>query len=141
LPEGTHTIEYWSVDNNGNEETHKFAEYTIDSTAPTVEITSPEAGIYFLGNKLLNFGSKAICLGKFTIVAEADDGDGLGINYVSFSITGAATDSGFASDPPYEYLFKKMCFGSLTIEATAADLAGLTDSDEITVTCFSLGLL
>jgi hypothetical protein len=42
--EGTHTLEYWSVDVAGNVETHKTATIKIDKTAPTITHTqSPEA--------------------------------------------------------------------------------------------------
>ena len=143
LPEGTHTVEYWSVDNNGNEESHKTSpQYVVDTTNPTVEITSPEeGGIYLLGNKLLSLGSSTISIGKVMIEADADDGDGSGIDYVRFKIEGAATDSGFDNSDPYDYLFKKMCFGSITVTATAVDMGGRTGSDEISLKCFSLGLL
>jgi hypothetical protein len=33
---GTHTLEYWSVDNAGNAETHKSVEVMIDGTSPTI---------------------------------------------------------------------------------------------------------
>jgi hypothetical protein len=139
LPEGSHTVEYWSVDNNGNAESHKTASFTLDKTDPTIEIVEPENGIYFLGNKILNFGSKPICIGKFTVVAEADDGDGSGIDYVRFAFSDG--DSGIATSAPYDYLYKRMCFGSLDVTATAVDNVGRTASDSLTVTCFSLGLL
>lgn len=140
LPEGTHTIEYWSVDNNNNEETHKTATYTVDTTNPTVELTSPEAGIYFLGNKVLSMGSKAICIGKVPIAADASDGDGVGVQIVTFELSNG--DSGFDTTAPYEYLFRGMHFGDLTIEAQATDLNGLKSStDSMTIKVFSLGLL
>jgi hypothetical protein len=139
IGEGTHTVQYWSVDNRGNTEGKNTATYTVDTSEPTVELTSPEAGIYFLGNKLLNFGSKAICIGKVPIAADADDGTGSGIARVLFDVNG---DTGYDSEAPYEYVFRGMNFGSLTIKATAIDNAGLmSDPAEMTITCFSLGLL
>jgi hypothetical protein len=140
LGEGTHTVEYWSVDNADNVEDSDTATYTVDTTEPTVEITEPSAGIYFLGNKLLNFGSNAICIGKVMIEATADDGDGSGIKAVYFYI--GDEDTGFDLTDPYQYTFRGMNFGSLTIQAIAHDNVGLqSDPDEITITCFSLGLL
>jgi hypothetical protein len=139
IGEGTHTVEYWSVDNAGNVEGVNTATFTVDTTEPTVELTSPEAGIYFLGNKLLNFGSKAICIGKVPIAADADDGTGSGIARVLFDVNG---DTGYDATAPYEYTFRGMNFGSLDISATAIDNKGLmSDPAEMTITCFSLGLL
>jgi hypothetical protein len=141
IGEGTHTVEYWSVDKAtpANVEGTNTATYTVDTTEPTVELTSPEAGIYFLGNKLLNFGSKAICIGKVPIAADADDGTGSGIARVLFDVNG---DTGYDATAPYEYTFRGMNFGSLDIKATAIDNKGLiSDPAEMTITCFSLGLL
>jgi hypothetical protein len=141
LDEGTNTVEYWSVDNAGNEETHKTAEFTVDTTAPTVEIVTPEeGGIYLLGNKVLSLGSKTFAIGKLPVVAEASD-DGSGVDKVLFTFSNG--DSGFDDDgAPYDYTFRAMHFGSLTISAVAIDNQGLTSSpDEMTVTVFSLGLL
>ncbi len=139
IGEGQHTVEYWSEDNAGNVETHKTASYTVDSTPPTVELTSPEVGgIYFLGNKLFNLGTTTICIGKVPIVADAADA-GSGVARVLFDVNG---DTGYDDAAPYAYTFKGMVFGSLTIEATAIDNNGLMSSpDSMTVTCFSLGLL
>jgi hypothetical protein len=141
IGEGEHTVQYWSEDNAipPNVEAKKSATYIVDTTEPTVEIKEPTPGIYFLGNKLLNFGSKAICIGKVPILAEADDGTGSGIARVLFDVNG---DTGYDASAPYEYTFRGMNFGSLTIKATAVDNKGLLSApDEIEVTCFSLGLL
>ena len=37
--DGTHTLEYWSVDKAGNEETHKTVEVKIDGSSPTISHT------------------------------------------------------------------------------------------------------
>lgn len=142
LPEGTHTVEYWSIDdlNPPNEECHKTVTFTIDTTPPTVEITSPEVGgIYFLGNKILNLGEKAICIGEVPILISANDGDGLGVDTVFFNIK---NDTGYDSTVPYGYTYKGSHFGELTITATAVDKKGLmSEPDKITVFVFSLGIL
>jgi hypothetical protein len=140
LAEGTHTVQYWSVDHAGNPESKKSSTFVVDTTPPTVELTSPEAGgIYFLGNKVLTLGSKTICIGKVPVEAEASDA-GSGVSKVLFSFDNG--DSGFDATAPYEYTFRAMHFGSLTITAIAEDNNGLQSSpDEMTITVFSLGLL
>lgn len=46
--QGTHTIQYWSVDNNGNAEAARMLSFVVDWTAPTVSsdaaATYPESG-------------------------------------------------------------------------------------------------
>jgi len=139
IGEGQHTVEYWSEDNAGNEETHKTVTYTVDSTPPTVALTSPEVGgIYLLGNKIFNLGTTTFCIGKVPIVADAQDA-GSGVARVLFDVDAT---TGYDSTAPYEYTFSGMNFGPLTIKATAIDNNGLASTPaEMTVTCFSLGLL
>jgi hypothetical protein len=140
ISEGTHTVEFWSVDNVGNEESHKTEILTADTTPPTVELTSPEENaIYIFGNKT-KFPPfpKTLCIGKVPVAARASD-VGSGVYGVLFNFSNG--DSGFDDSSPYEYTFKSIHFGELTITATAIDRAGLkSSSDEMTVTVFSLGL-
>jgi hypothetical protein len=137
LSEGSHIVEYWSVDCAGNEESHKTSPtLTVDTTPPTVEITEPVEGIYLFGNQILQqFGP--LCIGKVTIKADASDA-GTGVSFVSFNIDG---DSGFDASAPYEYLFRGPAFGQVTVTATAQDGKGLTAQDTATFTIYSLGLL
>jgi hypothetical protein len=134
---GQHSIEYWSVDNAGNEESHKTASVTVDTEPPTISITEPTAGIYLLGNKILSMGSQPICIGKVTIKADASD-DGTGVQMVTFDVDG---DTGYASSAPYEYTYRGVKFGSAKATATAYDGKGLTAQDSVDFTIFSLGLL
>lgn len=140
IDEGTHTVEYWSVDQNGNTEPTKSSTFTVDTSPPTVTLTSPEeGGIYLLGNKVLSLGSSTFCIGKVPVAADASDA-GTGVNKVLFDFSNG--DSGFDESAPYEYTFRAMHFGSLVITARAVDNNGLVSSpDEMTVTVFSLGLL
>ena len=138
LSEGSSRVEYWSVDCAGNEESHKTSpELIIDTTPPTVSITAPENGIYLFGSKLLSLGSKPICIGKVTIVADANDA-GTGISLVTFDVDG---DSGYDASVPYEYTYRGMKFGAATATVTAYDGKGLTAQDSIDFTIFSLGLI
>ncbi len=43
--DGEHILEYWSVDNAGNEEAHKTANIKIDATVPNVDVTSSLTGL------------------------------------------------------------------------------------------------
>jgi hypothetical protein len=135
--EGIHSVEYWSVDCAGNEETHKNSpQLVVDTTPPTIEITEPEDALYLFGSKLISM-SKPFCIGKVTIVADADD-DGTGITLVTFDIDG---DTGYANSAPYSYTYRGMHFGAATVTATAYDGKGLTAQDSLDFTIFSLGLI
>jgi hypothetical protein len=134
---GKHTVEYWSVDNAGNEETHKTGTVTVDTEPPTITITEPTAGIYLFGSKVLSMGSKPICIGKVTIKADASD-DGTGVQMVTFDVDG---DTGYATSAPYQYTYRGVKFGSAKATATAYDGIGLTAQDSVEFTIFSLGLI
>jgi len=145
IGEGTHTVQYWSVDNVDNEEASKTASFTVDSTAPTVELTSPEEGkLYLFGSPIMSriIGDGTLCIGKVPVAANADDGTGSGVSMVMFSFSNG--DSGYDDDGSngFTYLFKGMQFGALTITAVAIDNAGLTSTpDSMEVTVYSLGLM
>jgi hypothetical protein len=141
LSEGAHTVEYWSVDCAGNEESHKNSPtLVVDTTPPTIEITEPIEGLYLFGSKILQsriLGSGALCIGKITIKANAAD-TGSGIKLVTFDVDG---DSGYDASAPYEYLYRGPKFGSATVTATAYDMGGLEAQDSATFTIYSLGIL
>jgi hypothetical protein len=138
LTEGSHTIEFWSVDNAGNEESHKTRTFVVDTTAPTIDITEPEENaLYLFGNKIMNriLGSGTLCIGKVTIKATASDASG--INMVTFEIDG---DTGFDVTAPYEYTYNDMVFGDVSVTATAFDINGLSNTDTMSFKMYSLGI-
>ena len=145
LPEGTHTMEYWWIDIYGNSSTHRTATFTIDSTPPTVEITSPEEGkLYLFGSPIMDriLDNKTLCIGNFPVAANADDGTGSGVSMVLFSFSNG--DSGFDDNGTdgFTYLFKDIHFGVLTITVVAIDNIGLVSTpDLMTVDVYNLGLI
>ena len=145
LPEGTHTIEYWWEDIYGNCSSVYIISYTMDSTPPTVEITSPVEGIiYLFGSPLMDrlIGDGTLCIGKVPVAANADDGAGSGLSMVMFGFSNG--DSGYDDDGSngFTYTFNGMHFGALTITAVALDNIGLTSTpDSMTVDVYNLGLI
>jgi len=140
LPQGTTTIEFWSVDNFGNIEDSKYATYTYDTTPPTLEFTEPSGGIYIFGNKIIDFG-RSFCIGKVLISVKADDGPGVGVQCVLFSY---GNDTGFDDDgnDGWTDTYKGVHFGKLTITARAMDKKGLlSEPVSKTITVCSLGFL
>ena len=145
LPEGKHTVEYWSVDNDHNEEAHKSVTYTYDSTPPTVEITLPEVkGIYFHGNFITQrpLGTKTLCIGKVSIEVNADDGDGYGVKTVFFKFSNGDTGYDDNATDGWSYNFNNAHFGEIEITVTAIDKKELmSEPDTMTINVYSLGIL
>jgi len=140
IPEGTHTVYYYSEDNAGNKEVTKSKTYTVDTTPPTVTLISPKEGwLYLFGSPIMNriLSDKTLCIGKVPIEATATD-TGSGVFKVLFAFNGKTSWDDVA---PYTAVFKGMHFGDLTITVTALDKVGLESAPaEITVKVYSLGL-
>ena len=132
---GEHYIEYWAVDNVGNEEAHHITgTFKIDTgSAPSCSITAPGNGIYLFGNKILDAGSKPIIIGGITVGASASDADS-GVYRVIFSLDG--TVFGEDTSAPYEAYMGMKHTGAGTITVTAEDFTGNTASDTLAVTYF-----
>ena len=144
IGEGTHTVEYWSVDNVDNEEYHKKATFTFDSTPPTVKIIKPALGTIYLFDKYV-FGSRipsrVICIGKLNISVNADDGDGTGVNTVYFTYANETGYDDNGSDG-WTDINSESHFGEITIVVTAIDNKGLmSEPVQRKVFVYSLGLI
>jgi hypothetical protein len=132
---GEHQIEYWSVDNVGNEEAHQFTPtFKIDTgDAPSVAITAPGDGLYLFGNQLLSLSGRTIIIGGFTVQATASDDDS-GVYAVTFALDGTV----FAEDAssPYSAYCGEKHTGAGTITVTAEDFTGQTASASKDITYF-----
>jgi hypothetical protein len=131
---GPHQIEYWSIDNVGNEEVHKFTpEFMIDTgDAPSVSITAPTNGLYLFGNNILSM-SQIIIIGGFTAEATASDDDS-GVYKVEFQLDG--TTFGEATSAPYSAYCGLKHTGDATLTAIAEDFTGQTAQDTLSLKYF-----
>jgi hypothetical protein len=139
IPDGETNVEFWSVDNAGNEESHKSETFVCDKEPPEIEITEPLEGLYLFGSRVLQnriIGSGALCIGPVTIKADASDS--VGVAMVTFEIE---DDTGYDTSSPYEYRYRGRHFGEATVTATAIDDSGRTAEDSATFTIYSLGLM
>ena len=145
LPEGTHTVEYWSLDNAGNEEAHKASTFTYDSTPPTVEIKTPISGkLYLFGKPIMDriLSDTTLCIGNITIEANANDGDGYGVKAIFFEFSNG--DSGYDNNATdgWAYNFNNAHFGELEVSVTAIDEKELmSEPYTMTINVYSLGIL
>jgi hypothetical protein len=132
---GDHTFEYWACDAMGNcETTHHFLPpFHIDAGAkPTVSITAPTPGIYFMGKKLLS-SSNIIIIGSFTAEATAADADS-GIYRVTFYLDGNVVADDTTA--PYSAFICSKHTGAATLKVVAEDFAQNTAEAEITLKYF-----
>ncbi len=108
---GVYTITAQATDNTGNVSTSAAFTITIGSNAsPTVELTSPSAGNYALGNQVL-------------ISATAADSDGT-VSSVQFFANGLSV--GTATAVPFNFSWRPTVSGNYRITAIATDNAGNT---------------
>ncbi|RKX48850.1 MAG: hypothetical protein DRP25_06870, partial [Thermotoga sp.] len=139
---GPHTLEYWSVDKVGNEESHHTVSFKIDTDNPTVDITQPTPGIYIRGKKVwpvlgIFSPSFTLIIGSINIEVTADDATS-GIDKVEFYVDGdlVYTDT----EAPYQWTWNERVFFTHTITVKVYDKAGLTAEDSIEVKIFNLAL-
>jgi hypothetical protein len=142
--DGTHTVEYWAVDNVGNIEASHFITLKRDATKPeNLEITKPINGLYIRDNRLwplINFSifswSPPIIFGKITIQVSCMDTTS-GMKSVEFNVNNlTSTDTTI----PYEWLWDERAFFTHTITVIAEDNAGNTDTVSKDVRIFNLGI-
>jgi len=139
ISEGSHTVEYWSVDNNDNEESHKSATLLVDTTPPVVTITSPKEGyLYLFGSPIMKriLSEKTLCIGKVPVEATATDASG--IMTVLFKYDG---ETHWDNVAPYTDTYREMHFGPMTISVSAIDNNGLESAPvtmDVVVYCIGL---
>jgi hypothetical protein len=132
---GEHNIEFWAVDAMGNEETphNTIPTFRIDmGSAPSVQITAPEPGLYLFGNKLLS-ASKVIIIGAFTVEATASDAES-GIYRVQFFLDGDLISED--TELPFSAYVASKHMGAGTIKVVAEDFAQNTAEDTLDITYY-----
>jgi hypothetical protein len=133
---GEHTVDYYSVDNVGNEESQKSVSFKIDKTPPTATITRPKEGyLYFLDIEIgPTPNGNTIIVGRITIKADASD-ETSGIDKVEFYINDELkyTDEG----APYEWEWHPGISFNPTIKVVAYDEAGNSNSDSMVVYAYT----
>jgi thermitase len=124
---GAHTLTVTATDNGGNAGSSSVAVNVTapppppaDTTAPTVQITSPANGALLPSSP------------NVTISAAAQDN--VGVTQVSIYIDGVQQYSGTSAPYSFNWNMKKASSGAHTITATAWDAAGNHTSTSISVT-------
>ena len=97
LPEGSHTISYYAVDNAGNSGTPGTMTVNIDMTLPVVAITTPADGDYYKSSALPPTGVYTVTDANFYTVAEEGYSTAEGPQTYKVTATDIAGNVGSAS--------------------------------------------
>jgi hypothetical protein len=103
--EGNHSIEYYAVDNAGNNATHNTVYAALDKTAPSITLISPADGSTIVPGTIINL----------------DVNDSLSLGAVLYSINGSANST---LGSPYDISTANWSDGNYTIAVYANDTAG-----------------
>jgi len=108
------TLEYWSIDNSGNEEVphNILSNIKLDKTAPTIMITSPSLG-------------SVIKSSRVTVTWTASDNVS-GINHYEVR---PSDESNWFNGTATSYIYNEFGQGTHTIEVKAIDNAGNTNQE------------
>jgi PKD repeat protein len=127
---GYHLLEFYAVDNLGNQEEVRHTTFTITGTNFDIRITQPKNGFYLFGTRIFNAKSPLI-FGPVTVKAQITPFDTVtNIDYVQYFIDN--TPYAYDTSPPYEWTISQRLLGKHTIKVTAFTDDGNTISDMIT---------
>lgn len=136
--DGNHTIDYYSVDNAGNDESVNSVSFKIDKTEPIINITNPKKGCLYIFDRevIRQLGKNTIIFGKITIRANATDNTS-GIDRVEFLIDNESKHND--TEFPYNWSCdERSFFFKHSIKVIAYDKAGNMASNEIEVRIFNI---
>jgi hypothetical protein len=102
---------------------------TSDNTDPSVSVTRPGAGFYFMDSMRLLPFSYPFIIGQITISADATD-DGSGIEEVEFYLENKLEVK--LTEVPYNWLWDEAATGFFKLKVIAYDNVGHTAIDEVT---------
>jgi len=113
------TLEYWSVDNAGNEELHKILTgIKLDKTAPTANAGSDQT----------------VKVGRLVIFNASGSSDNVSIVSYEWDFGDGTTGAGLTTNHTYTEL------GTYNVTLTVKDAAGNTDTDSLTVIVEAVGI-
>jgi hypothetical protein len=126
--DGTHTVTIWSTDKAGNVESTATFTWSVDSTPPTIVITTPSV------NALLSIINGGLLQGgELSVSGTADDNGGSGVDKVEYGVDSIPSNlaSGITS---WSFQTLVLVDGTHAINVRATDKAGNSADASITVT-------
>lgn len=125
---GLITVSVTATDSSGDTSSASGT-ITSDNTLPECGITRPGPGFFFLDSMRLLPFSYPFIIGQITVVADATDIDGSGIDHVEFYIGDDLETT--VSEPPYEWVWDRAATGFFSLSVKAYDNVGHVTTDEI----------
>jgi len=137
--DGMNILDYYSIDNAGNQETLHQVEIKIDKTPPTIRITKPVTKkLYIFDREIITLPFQTRILGKITLEVFVNDKSS-GIQKVQYIIDyGTRID---ISTTPFSYVYDESSLlrHRHVITAKAVDKAGNTNNtDELSIWIFNI---
>jgi len=137
--DGMHIVDYYSIDNAGNQENLHQVEIKIDKTPPTIRIIKPVTKkLYIFDREIITLPFQTRILGKITLEVFVNDKSS-GIQKVQYIIDyGTRID---VSTTPFNYVYDESSLlrHRHVITAKAVDKAGNTsNTDELSIWIFNI---
>jgi hypothetical protein len=131
-----HTISYYSVDTEGNEETPHSKTVKIDGDAPEITLHKPGGNLYIFNREIMPLPrGRTIIIGQISIEATVTDPATSGVDSATLYLDGTAKGM-FQED--ISYVLDETLFGEHTITIEAYDVAGNRAVKEITATILNI---
>jgi len=134
---GEYIVQYYSIDNAGNEESFHTVTFRINREKPSVTLDSPQMGsLYFGGRKIASLPfNMTIILGNIYVEITATD-DTSSVTRVEFYVDDELAYS--TTDYPYGWLWDDPIYFFHVLKATAYNESGNSESVELRVLIFNI---
>ncbi len=126
--DGPVTFTLTAIDGTGDSGSN-YGSIIADNTDPSIEITKPGAGLYFLDSMRLLPFSYPFIIGQITFETEVSD-TGSGIEQVEFYLENELKAN--VSEAPYRWLWDRSATGFFDVEVKTIDRVGHIGTAEIT---------
>ncbi len=131
-----HTISYYSVDTEDNEETPHSKTVKIDGDAPEITLHKPGGNLYIFNREIMPLPrGRTIIIGQISIEASVTDPATSGVDSATLYLDGTA--KGMFQEE-ISYVLDETLFGEHTITIEAYDVAGNRAVKEITATILNI---
>ena len=133
--DGTHVIQYYSVDKVGNKEEIKERKIRMDMYGPEIIISKPLSYLYIFNKAIIPLpGDKPLIIGKITIEATIKDITLSGVESTKLYVDNNIKTS---SGDEVAYTLNERLFGNHVIKIIAYDVAGNEEVKEIKMTIYN----